>query len=548
MLYFWIPIAGRQQPVGGAFAPASGGTLWFGGFADDFHIHWTGDAGVFAIYKRALDDEEISQVTKDLGDSYGVALPPISGSLWYADETRRVVEVKHNGTALTERASSADVQTLGGWHWDREQIYEALSDNADPRSLTDTVVLTLQFEFATEQKTLDGRWWDARLLGVPDLSLRIEQDFSGASQVGGGAFKFGNADGFFNSLADWGWEAGETRVKLGFDTADVEMVYADYEDAGAWVNVKIFLSNTEFTLSAKEIKSKLETKIPFTFYNRPIYPTVPEGEIGRGVQIAYGQIYGAAPVCISVDYKKFKLAGHPIYSINEVRQKTADLWQTVAVEEIDLTAATFTVPGWDGESSISVDFKGKTDAEGDCISHAAEMVEDLLDMVGGELSAGSFATSRNALIVATTLSGGEICSRVPSIYLDEAVEIREVIETINKLVGSYLFVDFSGDFRYVVFRPKPGEDLPAFTSDFDFLDPDYSEETDDKQEISSVKATYSVRLCEEWNQNIFETKAANQYSKAEGAPITKAAEFALSSSSDATCAAQRVLRDGGTHT
>lgn len=535
-----------NQTVAGDFSPTGAGTLWFGGFADDFHIHWTGQAGVFAVYKKALDDELISQVTKDLGDSYGVALPLISGSLWRANETRRVVEVKHNGTVLTKRTSSGDVQALGGWHWDRTHIYVALSDNADPRSLTDTVVLTLQFEFSTDQKTLDGRWWDARLLAVPDLSLRIEQDFSGVSQVGSGAFKFGNADGFFTPLMDLDWDAGRTALKLGFDTETTEMVYADYEDAGVWVNGKVFCSNIEFTLSVKEIKSKLETQIPFTFYNRTDYPVIPEGEIGRGVQIVYGQVFGAAPVCISIELKKFQLAGHAIYSVTEVRQKTADLWKTVAIENLDLTAATFTVPGWDGESSISVDFKGKLDGSGNWISNAADMIEDMLDMVGVSIHAGSFAESRNALIVATTLAGGENCSRVPSIYLDEAVEIREVIEKINKLVGSYLFVDFSGDFRYVVFRPKPGENLRAFTSDFDFLDPDFSEETDDKQEVSSVKATYARRLCEEWEQIVFETKAANQHSKAEGAPITMTAEFDLSNISDATCKAQRVLRYEGT--
>lgn len=134
----------------------------------------------------------------------------------------RVTAVSENGTALTARASAALCNTNdGSWFWDEtaDRLYvNPTASNAN----ASVIVATVGVGVGTFGKTprgigADQVYW-GRLLGVPELSLRIPDRFGEVGQVGGGTLTVANGDGWAERLGELDWDAGQVSLKLGVDT------------------------------------------------------------------------------------------------------------------------------------------------------------------------------------------------------------------------------------------------------------------------------------------------------------------------------------------
>lgn len=250
---------------------------------------------------------------------------------------------------------------------------------------------------------------------------------------------------------------------------------------------------------------------------------------------------------LSIQGKRFKIADHAIYSLDDVRMMTSTGWTSIAavMEPGDRAAGEFTLPGWDGESTISVDFKGRLNPDGSFMDNPADIVEDFLTFVGqADFDATSFSESREKLRLGTDLQTGmDVALHTPSLYLNASTSCISVIEQINSTVGSYLFVGADGAFRYVVFEPKPGEGLTSFEK-LDILE--FTEVTPSVQQeqgrISQITGFHSTRTADGWGQLTFQEFVQNQYSKNRSKPVLfDPFEVVLSSQSEADYWAQRTL-------
>lgn len=336
-----------------------------------------------------------------------------------------VSNVNYNGVPLVLVVDEATVNaTPGTWFWDQTNIYIRLLLDQDPRIDQQTVTIELTYHFATHAKVFNNIFYQPLLLSTPILSLRVEQDFSGIGQISTGTTILDNSGKFFDQLSDLDWDGGKTTVYFGADQPKVgpppgiEMIFSDYVKIGTWLNDSWEKNNNQFILQNVEYKQRLTLNIPQRLYSLALYPNMMTNDIGRPIPLAYGQILGAAPVCIDVNNKIFKLADHPISGIQEVRVASNSNW-VLAPYTSDLLNGQLTIASWDGQSNVSVDFRGKKNPNGSWMDNASDIVADILSFIGeNKLDQTSFNTSHKNLILGLGPdSSGNISQAVSSLSL-----------------------------------------------------------------------------------------------------------------------------------
>lgn len=224
-------------------------------------------------------------------------------------------------TLLTNRGSIPDVNSnQSSWFWDRNTQLLWVRPPTGQSIFTNTVQAMASFFFShPENKVLNSRFYEPRLSNAPALSRRIEAVFGDVGQIGGGTISLINVDGYFNGMQDWQWNAGSVVLKMGVDVGNDLMAWADYETIATWTVEDWSRDESSFQLRVVEAKSKLKSKVPFTFYDRATYPQIEDNTIGKGIPIIYGCVFGAPATLIDPGLKKFKVCGHEIYELSEVR-------------------------------------------------------------------------------------------------------------------------------------------------------------------------------------------------------------------------------------
>lgn len=233
-----------------------------------------------------------------------------------------VSTVKWNRTTtLTNRGTPSDVNAnQGSWHWDRNTQLLWVRPPTGQSIFTNTVQAMASFFFAhPEGKILNSRYYEPRLSNAPSLSRRIEAVFGDVGQIGGGTITLINVDGYFNAMQDWQWNAGSVVLKMGVDVDNDVMAWADYQTIATWTVEEWSRDETNFSLRVVEAKSKLKSKVPFTFYDRATYPQIEDNTVGKAIPIIYGTVFGAPATLIDPGLKKFKVCGHEIFELSEVR-------------------------------------------------------------------------------------------------------------------------------------------------------------------------------------------------------------------------------------
>lgn len=221
---------------------------------------------------------------------------------------QEVESVMWNGdTDLTERASLALVDAnAGSWLWDGATLWVRPVSG----SIFDAVVQAfVQFWFCHPKiKILGNQPYDPRLLTAPNLSQRIEAVFGDVGQRGGGNMVLANADGYFNAMQSYQWNAGTVTLRIGVDTPAGEMSSGSYETLATWKIEDWSRNETDFTLKLAEPKGKIGTKLPLDLFNRDDFPAIEKEEVGKPVALAYGILYGRKPIVIDAANKTLKVA------------------------------------------------------------------------------------------------------------------------------------------------------------------------------------------------------------------------------------------------
>lgn len=454
--------------------------------------------------------------------------------------SQTVTSVKSNGVALTQLSTLAAVQAANdSWAWVSGKLY-VNKGGAFANLFSVTLVPFVTFYFANKPKTFSSQHYEPRLLSAPNVSLRIEEVFGGVGQIGGGSLSLANNDRFFDSLTDWQWHNGSVVLKLGVDTLNETMALADYQTLATWLIQDWRKADDRFTLTLKEIKSRIQQQLPLNVFTTAAFPSLPQGTIGKPIPLAYGKIIGATPFLVDPGAKQFKLADHAIFSFDNVKILRDGGWAQSSFASTNPATAEFTLGAdWTGDEPVSVDFSGKKNSDNSLMANPADIVKDLFALVGEtDLNTSSFTTSKNRLQAGTDEDAKAVTLRSPSLHIAESKDLFDIIGQINKEVGSYTFVDAAGNYYYGVFEPKRGEALKAF-SDLDILD--FSEDTSHRDILSKLISYYAKCKAENFSQVQIDELTDNQHAAGLKSPKRREPELSFLAQSDAQYFNQRSL-------
>lgn len=478
-----------------------------------------------------------------------------SASLDYIALTEEYLDdVKVNGVSLTSVADSSTCQsTVNSYAYPGDgKLYvhiEVLGAYVGANDSSLSVVAYPKFYFSSEDIPLNDMFYQGRIKDIPKISFRVENDFSGVGQISGGSMTLINADGFFDARSSYNWDAGKTVLKAGAVRATkyidgYRMPYADYVTLATWTNKGTQKTDLGFQLNLFESKDKVRRDIPFETYDIETYPAIKDGCQGEPIPIAYGQIYGAKAVCINTATKLFKLCSNAITGIDAVRVSSNSYYDSVVITSIDEANATFIYADWDGESTVTCDFKGKPGTDGFMIENASDIIKDLLAYIGEtDIDAASFASAKAYLLNGTRDIGSTAYFRNPSVYVSSVEDAFDVISSITESTMSYLFCGSDGKYNFKVFAPTMGDTLTTIT-DIDITS--FKEKVRDDDKFTSYKIGYSTRIDEGWHQTVTGSNAKKRYERNETKDIQKTKEDSLLyNTDDATRFGERFIEQNG---
>lgn len=465
-----------------------------------------------------------------------------SGFVYKFPTSLNVVAVKQDTTTRTQVNSVTDcINTPGSWFHDGSTLYV---NTTDANGLGATWQASIKFHFASRPKIFNEAFYDPRVKTVPALSIRIEPRFSGVGQIGGGNCTLINSDKFFDSLDSLYWDNGTAVFKMGIDTPQAEMPYADYVNVGTWRVDGTETTGDLFTLKLRELKTNLEKSIPLNTFTREAYPQIDKNAVGQPIPLAYGTIYGAKPILIDTAAKRLKVADHAILCFLEARAETSQgVWTRVNFVSTDNANAEFTLGAdWNGSDPLSVDFCGRKTSAGKLMTNPSDVVKDILSIVGeSNLASASFTKSYSALKVGAFDTGEENTLFKPSLYISSTTPALRVIGEVNRVAGSFLYIDFDGKWHYEVFTPQPGSVVAHFT-DTDILEGSFKRIVDVSRLYSKVNVRFAQRLQEDWAELVTHENTRNQYLPGEQSRTLEEVSAPLFDKRDTSYFAQRLLR------
>jgi hypothetical protein len=467
---------------------------------------------------------------------------------------RKFYALQFNNTSLTLRASIALVEANdGSWFQDSAGVVYVNPPTGES-IYTESVQGVLLYTFSKgpnkifDAKTTLARsncYFESRINSIPALSLRIEPRFSGVGQIGGGTCELLNGDGFFDELDDVDW--WRASFYMGADTDRATMSYADYEPLGSYRVEDWKSDRSKFTLSLKEPKNVLSQRIPVETFTREDYPNIDQNNIGKIVPRIYGRVYGATPICVDAGAKRFKICGHAVYEISEVRIEENNAWIQIPIASKDESNGEFTLGAdWDSNQPVCVDVIGRENADGSPMVNWSDVVLDLLEYIGEtEFDTDSFDDAHDALTVGTYSTGQENTFLRASLNIDAATTVQELISKACNAAGAFVYVNASGEWHFEVYRPLRLTDVSASYDETDILLGTFSKREDIREVFSKVSVNFAHRFAEDWAQNVVYEREQNQHRAGVGSVVLKEIDAPLSEERDAQYYAQRLLTTDG---
>ena len=221
-----------------------------------------------------------------------------------------------------------------------------------------------------------------------------------------------------------------------------------------------------------------------------------------------------------------------------------DAWTNIPFETRDEANGEFTVAAtdWDGEAELVVDVIGYAMA-GEALQNPADIIEQILASAGEtNLNTDSFDEARAYFDLGTTARHGErIIHLKPSLCLDREQEALRVLEQVNSMCGTYLYVNASGQWYLGVAQPESVAVLDL--SEIELFQMSAEQRTD--QIFTSVEVRYRIQDIE--NRYLILTESSDRLLGFSGKEVhqLKQVEAALWDERDARYLAQRILSTQG---
>lgn len=332
------------------------------------------------------------------------------------------VRVTANGTALTERASSALVDAnAGSWYWDAAAgVLYLRPTSGTPDSYTLLAARRLYFATAPvvlEQTAGDPTtavYYQPWLTGeVPQVRRQVEDLLSGLTQFPSGHVSFTNGHrawyGLVASDGLWGWKNTLAKFYVGGSYDGNTLGRADYAPIAAMLVEDVAPTETVCAFLLQPLRRITELELPVTPLFETTYPNLGNGVRGTKKWIGYGRatikpdltdtVTSQGVYTIADAAYQTLFAVHAVYAIRKDTGAWTTLTETTHYTK-DLTACTVTItsatyPHADYE--IAVDVTGKPDGAGSYLRTYGPIVQDILTTHLGVAASSIDATAFGAV-------------------------------------------------------------------------------------------------------------------------------------------------------
>lgn len=357
---------------------------------------------------------------------YQVSCPALVGTGQVAGGVyRRVVGLRENGTALTERASLAACNSnAGSWFWDEAAgiLYTRTSGGGDPDTYTVFSAL-VRFYLATTGIVLNrvdgdgstGIYHQPWLTGdVPSIVQEVEDVLFGIKTTPSGQVMATNAHGFWHTViapdGQYSWKNRQVSVLLGGRYRGQELARSEYQAVATMLVDDVVADEASVTWLLKPLARLTDQQIPPTPYFEATYPNLGDGVRGTRKWIGYGRAWVAPDLTDRSGLGVWTLADAAYQTLYRVHAVHAVSSQGVRVSltetqdyAVNLTACTVTLlnPAYPWETyRLEVDVTGKPGGARGYLSTFAEIVQDLLTVhlgvPSGDLDASAFTSAQTA--------------------------------------------------------------------------------------------------------------------------------------------------------
>ena len=471
-----------------------------------------------------------------------------------------IVALYVNGVAYTQVYSPGALAGGSKWMWDvgyapgdlRVLIEMPGGVDVDPKLGGNVIELLAMYRFSNVPTDAGGYAWKPWITTLPSLQNRVAIDFNSISQIGGGSVVLQNETHFFDKRLRQNWDAGQASLYMGF----YGLPWADFQQLATWTPSSAKMDDKNFTLNIQEAKVLLDNLYPSALYDATTYPNIDPTAIGSPIQVAYGTLHSVKAVCIDTLNLIFRVAGHAIYSFDQIRvlDKTTNIWTVVNFLSTNLPDAQFTMdPGiYTSSDSFAVDFTGKCLPNGYPMINPADVAQDLIEQLGFNTDAAGFLAAHNWYDIGYVF--GNANNRVvilqQSIFLNTQEQAIDTLEEFMAEVRAYLTADAAGNFTMTPFRNYPVDGLVEL-NDNNVLLPGF--EIDGSgvanfriqagSKINQVQVNFDIKGVESIQQTLTVTSPQNLYTRNLGENVPSVIDSLFTQESDAAALANALLNE-----
>ena len=413
-----------------------------------------------------------------------------SGSIYYsAIDTLDVQSVVEDSTTLTEVSTLAAV-TAGKWYHGKDKIY-LQSTSGTPFS--NVIVANYKLYIATENITLNDKFYIGHLLSVPVIRQQKAEIYWGVSVISSGEIIIANDAGEYDEkYKNYSWSNKNLTILMGGE----DLPYAQYAEQFGGVITDKVLSTARFMIKFKDKKTELDDNIPKNVFDTTTYPNLDDEDDGKPIPLAYGTVLKMPVVCTtlslgtSTSLHTFKILDTSVCTVNSITQvyvndnAVSHSSGSVSDASFKLATATFT----QGDS-VTVSIIAKEDNPVEQFKHIASNV----------LSIPYNSTNYDTATVSLAVTAAD--SFPCGLAITESVPALDVFGDLMKSCMGSLYVNNSGVYAVKIWDSQVSTGL----TNIDFNDIEEGSFSA-KTKVDDIRKTVRIGWAKKWASDSYAYK------------------------------------------
>ena len=374
--------------------------------------------------------------------------------------------VVFNDIIGTRVGNLAEVKLIAGsWYQSGKTVYYHCPDNKRPTLFNISLGVAVGFRRGGSTAYYNDIYHDDRIVSIPNISKSENDLYTGKSAFEGGTIELNNEDGELDAVfEDEEYEGNGVRLYLGFDgytfPDDFRKVHSGYIES-------IIRGADRVSISSKDERKRFKLSLPNRPIDPAIWPNVSENNYNTPLPLLYGQANKIPVKCLNeqetptpANYR-FLICDTTYHNISSTNIKpyiekvavTAravqyDTANDIAYFEIPSAASEYTtgndiyIVGWTGAAEEKV--KGYTDAGGNIIEQALEIIKDLIINYYGVIFTGTFFNLSH---------WDDASDYVVSLFLDSSTDFSAVVDMITSSSRVNFIIEDDGRYAARIFNP-----------------------------------------------------------------------------------------------